>query len=577
LELPQINHSGIVLAGQGRTKQQGNLTLLLTVCLLVLVEGVVCLGKITLIFLLVGGLLAVLTVLCVAGLGKRSERIWTSCAIALFVFAAYWMTRMNLPEEERIAVLESPALGRHGGRRSRVQTRWFVETLSGYIDGEVRRPRSGELRVVVCGHTERGIKGNFQLTLADLPWQETHSFSQGDYISVRAKLTSVVGADGQAPDLLSYQGYLFRRGILAQGKVLTVLQVDRKSSKSNSREVFLRELYERYGPSEALDTLLAATIGSRDLPGQHVWDLFRETGTSHIVVISGFHVGMIFFMVYRLLFFLFSRSELLLLLIPVQIPASIVALLVASVYTSIAGAELPAVRSLFLIVVLALGEVLGRKPVSIRSFLLAFVVVLLVWPGSCFEPGCQLTFLAVLGLLCASQWIGLFAERNPAVRAMHRQLNIKEKRTTTLLQNLLKSFFYCLFAWTFTLPVQLYWFKSLVLLAPVYNFFIITVFSFVFIAAGGVVVAMSYWHLPFHELLMRCQLGVCQCVLDAMWVVGDAAHGTWAGLINVPPEYLPYGIGCSWAVVIVLLGIYAIPAGLLYFNFGKSVRGRKIL
>lgn len=133
----------------------------------------------------------------------------------------------------------------------------------------------------------------------------------------------------------------------------------------------------------------AILLGAREEIDDEQTEAFMQSGTVHILSISGTHVGILAGAA-----FLFMR----LLLVPKIVSAVLVALLTL-LYTIVTDAEPPAVRATILVLIVALAFCLGRRPLAFNSLAAAGLVVLVLNPADLFRTGVQLSFLCAAGLM----------------------------------------------------------------------------------------------------------------------------------------------------------------------------------
>jgi len=142
------------------------------------------------------------------------------------------------------------------------------------------------------------------------------------------------------------------------------------------------------------------------------WEVLRATGLTHLIAISGFHVGLLAgfgALLMRALYRLLPRLGL---RWPRPQAAALAAFAFAALYAAAAGFALPTVRTLLMIGVVLLARGLRRAHGTATTFALALLSVLLADPLAVLAPGFWLSFAGVGWLLwclpgMATGWRGL--------------------------------------------------------------------------------------------------------------------------------------------------------------------------
>ncbi len=131
---------------------------------------------------------------------------------------------------------------------------------------------------------------------------------------------------------------------------------------------------------------------------------YRDSGLVHVLSISGLHLalaGGFFFWIVRALLALFPPIAL---YYPIKKWAAVAALFGATFYLLVSGCEAPAVRSYIMLAMMFLAILADRPALSMRSVMLAAGLILLIEPESLTEPGFEMSFAAVIGLIAIAEW-----------------------------------------------------------------------------------------------------------------------------------------------------------------------------
>ncbi len=145
----------------------------------------------------------------------------------------------------------------------------------------------------------------------------------------------------------------------------------------------------------------ALLTGDRSLLSSDQHELLARAGISHLIAISGLHIGIVAALFYWLTEHLWRRSERLALWCPASLAASVAALIAGLGYALLSGFAIPARRALLMLAAVA-GAVLGRRFVRPpRGLALAALLVVLFDPFALLSVGFWLSFGAVALILLA--------------------------------------------------------------------------------------------------------------------------------------------------------------------------------
>ena len=144
-------------------------------------------------------------------------------------------------------------------------------------------------------------------------------------------------------------------------------------------------------------------------------EALRDAGLAHVLAIAGLHmalVGLGLFWAVRAVLALFPQIAL---VYPIKKWAAVAALMGASFYLVISGAATPATRAYIMLACMLLAILFDRPALSMRSVALAAAIILLTRPESIIEPGFQMSFAAVVGLVAVAEWERSRTDREPSI------------------------------------------------------------------------------------------------------------------------------------------------------------------
>jgi competence protein ComEC len=211
------------------------------------------------------------------------------------------------------------------------------------------------------------------------------------------------------PGGFDYEAWLLERGVRATGYVRATPSPEVLGRLGfldhplvgieGWRSTIRRTLQRALDASAWGGVVIALAIGDQGSIAPEAWRVFAATGTTHLMSISGLHVTMFAALAGGLIGALWRRLPPLALRLPAQRAAILAGTLAAFAYTLLAGAGVPALRTLLMLSVAALAHLSRRSvPVS-RVLSLALIAVLLFDPWAVLAVGFWLSFGAVAVLL----------------------------------------------------------------------------------------------------------------------------------------------------------------------------------
>ena len=161
------------------------------------------------------------------------------------------------------------------------------------------------------------------------------------------------------------------------------------------REYCLRRIQILSMAKESQGLVESLTLGVRHNLSNAWREVFRATGTGHLIAISGLHVGLFAYAAYKLFFFLWCLSARLCERVPAQRAAAVAAIIFAFFYVALTNFSVSALRAFIMIALVMVAKIIGRRPYLWDIFFTALVLVLFINPYSIYNYGFYLSFYAV--------------------------------------------------------------------------------------------------------------------------------------------------------------------------------------
>ena len=169
----------------------------------------------------------------------------------------------------------------------------------------------------------------------------------------------------------------------------SVSRLDRsKTYFLEQRAKLLDRLSESGVDGSAYAVVAAMALGDKSQLTTELRDAYAISGASHILALSGLHLGII----YTLLSLLLSRRRW-------QMVSQIVIIVSIWLFVFLVGLSASVVRSAVMVSIYALLSLGHRDKLSVNTLAFAAIVMLLFNPMALFDVGFQLSFMAVLTIL----------------------------------------------------------------------------------------------------------------------------------------------------------------------------------
>lgn len=281
------------------------------------------------------------------------------------------------------------------------------------------------------------------------------------------------------------------------------------------------------------EALLAALLlGDRGPSLDEVQESFRRVGLSHLLSISGLHLGIL--VLTGIIFVRFLN--------PPIVVERVFLLLLVGAFLLIVPARIPVWRAGAMLGVFGLASKSGRR-ISAVNVLALSAIGLMIWkPSEMFEPGFQLSFGIVFAMLALTNRTryGLFGERQD-IELLSAWGQWREWGKSFVAATLV--------AWVMSLPIVIYHFHTIPLIAPLATM-LASPFILVILAGGYLKILTAFLYPSLGVVLGPIVLATSNSLVKMITVL-DAIPGAY---VSVKP------VGLTWTVCasgVLFYGLYS--------------------
>lgn len=226
-----------------------------------------------------------------------------------------------------------------------------------------------------------------------------YTLRRGDELLIHARLNPPVNNGN--PDEFDYARYLMCKGVSGTAYVPAghwkIIGYDESRSFRQIALDYRKKvisLYRSLGfKGDELAVLSALTVGDKDELGEDIVETYSVTGASHVLALSGLHVGFLYVLFLFILSPLWRRWNY---LKPFLLLVIILLLWSFAFFTGLSSSV---VRSVIMCSLLALSNLQMEKPLTMNTLAVTAFLMLLVNPVWLFDVGFQLSFAAVAAIL----------------------------------------------------------------------------------------------------------------------------------------------------------------------------------
>lgn len=273
---------------------------------------------------------------------------------------------------------------------------------------------------------------------------------------------------------------------------------------------------------KSLSIVSAMTLGDKSRLSSETYDTFSKTGASHILALSGMHLGiLVMFLrgIFRNRRMILGRNAILLFFI--------------WVYLFIVGLPISAVRAAIMMSIVLILEMLEENYLPINSLSLAGIIIVVARPTAVFDVGFQLSFISVFFILLLSN-------------SMENVFSIPKRRFFSMLQVLWSMTVVSFTAWLGTFPLILYHFGKFSTYSILSNFIVVPA---AYIVILGTIVLLLFDLEWLQQIVAELINTVIVWLSDALQFVSSLpfayATGKYISLFTTILIYLVISIAIS--------------------------------
>lgn len=427
------------------------------------------------IFMLVGGSIVTLLVLYLVRYSKE-----TAFESVLYFFVCVsGMTYINLCKRDCKLQTDS------------VQT--YVGTIDKYPED---KPKSQMLEMTIASVTAPCHSSKIIAYLGKDSL--TRKLEPGTQILFTTKLSKFGYLNNKYE--FNYKEYMKRRGVMYSTYIpsdkFKILKIKNYSLKRQAEicRMHMISFLRRAGLEETnLSIVSALTLGYRDYLEKDTQAVFANTGSMHVLAVSGLHVGIVFIIISML-------TKLMLLNSFARRIRPFIIIVAMWVFAFITGLAPSVLRATLMLTIFIIGKVLNRNMLIFNTIFATALILTVFNPHIIFELGFQLSFLAVSGILIIYP-------------KLHALLRVRNKILDWAWSLLCVSFA----AQIAVAPLSLFIFKQFPTLFPIANFVVI---PYAFIALILTLLSLGSSFLPlishFFVWLLNVSTTGCLKVLESL-------------------------------------------------------------
>lgn len=281
---------------------------------------------------------------------------------------------------------------------------------------------------------------------------------------------------------------------------------------------------DEFVPLGEAGVLKALIIGDQNSISQQIRDDFSRTGTSHILSISGLHVGIVATVSFLVFKTLLSYFNIFLWNAWTKKGAAILSLFPVLIYGLLAGMSPSTQRSVVMVSVFLISFFVEKDQDAINTLAVAALLILAVHPPSLFMISFQLSFLSVFFIIFGMNYT--YYGKNKKSEADRKWLQRLQRKVTAF-------FLVSFFATIGTLPVVMYYFNQISLVGLAANCVAVPLIGSAVVSVG----LLSFFIYPLSSVLSVWLIKTASVILGlSLQFIKYFANMSFAAIKTVTPS-----------------------------------------
>lgn len=326
--------------------------------------------------------------------------------IVFTIFFGYFYNKNpNYHKRWTVGFLVSFSLFFSGSLTTAIQTRHIIFTDEGVFTARLIEPVKEtkknikaivELMVYQTDSVKKPAKQKVVLHIQKDSLSATLKY--GDLITFISKLKEINNSGN--PEEFDYKSYLASKNIYQQAYVdtsnwelLSRYNGNMLYATAYNLRAKLLGIYQSNNIKGNEFAILAAlTLGVKDYLSPQIIKDYSASGAMHILAVSGLHIGIIYLILYNMLFFMRKNKIL-------RFLQSVILLLFIWLFAFITGLSSSVTRASIMLSFIIIGKASGRHPSVYNSIAISAFLILIIKPLAILQVGFQLSYAAVLSIV----------------------------------------------------------------------------------------------------------------------------------------------------------------------------------